>query len=46
MRRLAAARMDEGEYGACVTCGEDIAAKRLELDPAAAVCIACAGGSR
>ena len=41
----ALARIDEGEYGACVTCGADIAAKRLELDPAAAVCIACASGS-
>ena len=46
MRRLVAARMDEGEFGACVTCGEDIAAKRLELDPAAAVCITCASGFR
>jgi len=39
-------RMDEGEFGACVTYGEDIAAKRLELDPAAAACITCASGSR
>ena len=46
MRHLVAARMVEGEFGACVTCGEDIAAKRLELDPAAAVCITCASGSR
>ncbi len=42
----ALARMAEGEFGACVTCGEDIAARRLELDPAAAVCITCASGSR
>ena len=41
----ALARIGEGEFGACITCGEEIAAKRLELDPAAAVCIACAGGS-
>ena len=35
-------RLDEGEYGFCVECGEDIAAKRLEVDPAAAFCIRCA----
>ena len=48
MARIDAAliRLDEGGYGACVTCGEDIAARRLELDPAAAVCITCASGSR
>ncbi len=33
-------------FGDGVTCGEDIAAKRLELDQAAAVCITCASGSR
>ncbi len=37
-------RMAEGEYGACVTCGEEIVARRLELDPAAAVCVTCASG--
>ena len=42
----ALARMAAGEYGYCVTCGEEIAAQRLDLDPAAAVCIACAGGAR
>jgi RNA polymerase-binding transcription factor len=35
-------RLDEGEYGYCVECGEEIAAKRLEVDPAAAFCIKCA----
>lgn len=35
-------RIDEGEYGYCVTCGEDIPAKRLDFDPAAARCIDCA----
>ncbi len=46
VRRIdaALARIDEGAYGYCVTCGEDIAAKRLDLDPAAAVCIDCARG--
>lgn len=40
----ALARMNEGEYGYCEDCGEDIAAARLELDPAAAKCIGCATG--
>ncbi len=46
VRRIEAAlaRIDDGAYGACVTCGEDIAAKRLDLDPAAAACIDCARG--
>ena len=35
-------RLDDGEYGFCVECGEDIAEKRLEVDPAAAFCIRCA----
>lgn len=36
-------RLDAGEYGWCVTCGEPIADARLELDPACTRCIACAG---
>ncbi len=39
-------RMDEGEYCLCLGCGEAIATKRLTLDPAIAVCIDCASGSR
>lgn len=35
-------RLDAGEYGECVECGEEIAEKRLEVDPAAAFCIRCA----
>lgn len=38
-------RLAGGEYGYCAGCGEAIAAKRLELDPAAPTCIACAGGA-
>ncbi len=38
----ALARLDSGEYGGCLNCGEDIAPARLELDPSAAICIACA----
>jgi len=44
--RAALKRIEGGEFGACLTCGEDIAAKRLELDPAIATCIDCAGGSK
>lgn len=44
IRRIEAAlkRLDEGEYGWCVECGEEIAAKRLESDPAAPRCAGCA----
>ena len=44
--RLEAAlqRMEDGDYGYCEDCGEDIAPKRLELDPAAPRCIDCARG--
>jgi len=35
-------RMEEGEYGYCATCGEEIAAKRLASDPTTPVCIDCA----
>ncbi len=34
--------MDEDEYGFCGDCGEEIAEGRLEVDPTAALCIACA----
>jgi DnaK suppressor protein len=37
-------RLEDGEYGWCATCGDQIAAARLEVDPAAAVCVECAGG--
>ena len=36
-------RIDEDEYGFCVACGEEIAEKRLELNPAIARCVDCAG---
>ena len=35
-------RLDEGEYGYCVVCGEDIPIKRLEVDLTAARCVGCA----
>ncbi len=39
---MALIRIAEGEYGWCAECGEPIAYKRLEIDPAAPLCIACA----
>lgn len=45
-RILAAlARIEAGDYGYCLTCDAKIPAKRLELDPAAAQCVKCAGGA-
>lgn len=44
LRRIdaALARIDDGEYGWCIDCGEDIDPRRLVADPAAALCLACA----
>lgn len=39
-------RLEEGTYGECVICGETIAPKRLELDPAVPTCITCAARTR
>ena len=39
---IALNRLAEGEYGWCAECGEAIAYKRLEIDPAAHLCIGCA----
>jgi RNA polymerase-binding protein DksA len=35
-------RIDDGEYGICVSCGESIAIERLKALPFAAKCIRCA----
>jgi RNA polymerase-binding transcription factor len=37
-------RLNEGEYGYCLDCGDEISPKRLDLDPTAALCITCARG--
>ncbi|MEM0945801.1 MAG: TraR/DksA C4-type zinc finger protein [Pseudomonadota bacterium] len=42
--RSAIARLDEGEYGYCTDCGEDIDPARLEANPAVALCLTCARG--
>ncbi|TDI61845.1 MAG: TraR/DksA family transcriptional regulator [Alphaproteobacteria bacterium] len=48
VRRIdaALARLDAGEYGYCVTCGEDIAPKRLAFDRSIPTCIDCARGGK
>ena len=40
--KAAMVRMDEGDYGYCIECGEEIAIRRLEIDPIAERCINCA----
>ncbi|WP_349359557.1 TraR/DksA C4-type zinc finger protein [Stappia sp.] len=47
LARIAAAlvRLDADTYGDCLSCGEEIADKRLGVDPAATLCIACARSS-
>ena len=35
-------RCERGEFGECQDCGEDIPHRRLEVDPAAALCVGCA----
>ena len=45
--RIAAAlrRIDDGEYGYCLSCGDLIPAQRLNIDPAATQCVGCASSS-
>lgn len=38
-------RIEQSEYGDCVVCGQPIAPKRLELDPATPFCVSCAARS-
>ena len=38
----ALARIEDGSFGECTECGEDIAPGRLRVDPAASLCIRCA----
>lgn len=43
LARIGAAlqRLDADDYGYCVKCDGEIPRKRLEIDPTAAVCVAC-----
>ena len=34
-------RIENGAYGYCLICDEEISLKRLEIDPAIACCISC-----
>ncbi len=43
MLRAALGRMDDGDYGYCLECGEEIAAGRLDADPTFTHCVNCAG---
>lgn len=36
-------RIANGTYGVCANCGKDIPKARLEVQPVAARCVACAG---
>lgn len=40
--KAAMTRLADDEYGECVDCGEEIAPRRLEVDPMAERCIKCA----
>ena len=44
LRRVSAAlaRIDSGDYGYCVECGETIPVERLKVDMAATHCVPCA----
>ena len=39
----ALAKLDDGTYGLCDTCGKPIAPKRLQAMPDVVLCVACAG---
>ncbi|MEE4121160.1 MAG: TraR/DksA C4-type zinc finger protein [Paracoccaceae bacterium] len=45
-RRIAAAlaRIDDGSFGECSDCGEEIPDRRLEIDPTTPLCVSCASG--
>lgn len=40
--KAALARIGDGSYGACLRCGKEISARRLDLLPHAALCKDCA----
>lgn len=46
LRRIETAltRIDDGDYGYCVSCDEEIQPKRLAFDPSVPNCINCARG--
>ena len=44
LQRIDAAlkRIEDGSYGECLECDEPIPPRRLEIDPAVALCVSCA----
>lgn len=44
--RAALARIEDGSYGTCVTCGDSIAPARLAAVPTALQCAGCAGATK
>ncbi len=36
-------RIDQGEYGVCTRCGEEIAPRRMEVRPFSRYCVDCKG---
>lgn len=48
LQRIEAAlkRIEDGDYGGCLSCGESIASQRLAVDPATPVCINCARSAK
>ncbi len=42
--KAALSRIENDDFGYCVTCDEPIAPKRLDLDPSTPLCINCARG--
>jgi len=40
--RAALTRIENGTYGSCANCGEEIPAERLEAQPVATRCVKCA----
>ncbi len=42
--RSALRRLEEGEFGWCIGCGDRIPKRRLEIDPATPTCVRCASG--
>jgi DnaK suppressor protein len=44
--RAALARIADGTYGSCATCGQPIGAERLDAIPSAITCRACSTESR
>jgi len=46
LKRIEAAlkRIEDGEFGYCLSCDEEIGEKRIAADPTLPTCVDCAGG--